>query len=422
MLEVQLCAAAVLGETLAGRNLSTAFDEVFRKHPMLRPQDRSAVRDICYEALRSLGLLEAQLGKLLLTPLRHPGLRHLLLVGLAQLQFTRARPYAIVDHAVRAAERLGQPAARGLVNAVLRNFIRRKGQLGREHWTAPEARYGFPSWWVRKLAGQYPDDWERLLAAGGGHPPMTLRVNRRRATVSDYLGRLGEAGIGARHISGMAVRIDPRPVSEVPGFAEGHASVQDAGAQWAAPLLDVADGQRVLDACAAPGGKTGHLLELARLDLVALDVDDRRLDRVRENLERLGERATLLCGDAAHPGSWWDGRPFDRILLDAPCSASGVARRQPDVRWNRRPSDLGKFAAQQAALLEGVWQVLETSGKLLYVTCSVFREENESVLEAFLARHAEARIARFHPEAPDGGRVMPDDDHDGFFYALLEKR
>ncbi len=340
MLEIQLCASTVLGETLAGRNLSTAFEEGFRRHSSLEAGDRSVVREICYEALRSLGLLEAQLAKLLLTPVRHSGLRSLLLVGLAQLQFTRAKPYAIVDHAVQAAERLGQPAARGLVNAVLRNFLRRQDDLGRDAWTTPEARYGFQDWWVRKLGEQYPDTWTRIVATENLRPPMTLRVNVRRTTVPAYLDRLAEAGIEARHIEHVAVRIEPRPVAEVPGFAEGLASVQDAGAQWAARLLEVADGQRVLDACAAPGGKTGHLLELADPDLVAMDSDSTRLGRIRENLDRLGGRAKLVRADAGDPRSWWDGRPFQRVLLDAPCSASGVARRHPDIRWNRRASDL----------------------------------------------------------------------------------
>ena len=422
MLDIQLCAAAVIGDTLAGRNLSVAFEDAFRRFPALDPGDRAAVREICYDGLRSRGLLEAQLGKLLLAPLRHAGLRSLLLVGLAQLQFTRAKPYAVVDHAVRAAERLGQPAARGLVNAVLRNYLRRQHDLGRHVWTSPEARYGFPAWWVEKLREQYPEDWERIIAAENRHPPMTLRVNRRRTTVADYLDRLREAGIEGRHLGGQAVRIDPRPVAGIPGFAEGEVSVQDAGAQQAAALLDVADGQRVLDACAAPGGKTGQLLELADIELLALDRDASRMDRIRENLDRLGEQATLVCADVADPGRWWDGRPFQRILLDAPCSASGVARRHPDIRWNRRPSDLGKLAAQQAALLDSVWQVLETSGKLLYVTCSVFREENESTVEAFLARQPGACVSQIQPGAPAGGRITPDDDHDGFFYALLEKR
>lgn len=422
MLDIQLCAAAVLGDTLAGRNLTVAFENAFRRHSSLAPGERGEVREICYEGLRSLGLLEAQLSKLLLTPVRHPGLRSLLLVGLAQLQFTRAKPYAIVDHAVRAAERLGQPAARGLVNAVLRNFLRRRPDLGRDAWSTPEVRYGFPSWWVQKLREQYPEDWEGIIATENLHPPMTLRVNRRRTTVAEYLGLLREAKIDARPLGDAAVRIDPRPVAEVPGFAEGLASVQDAGAQWAARLIEPEDGQRVLDACAAPGGKTGHLLELADVEVVAIDSDASRLGRIRENLGRLGVAAAVECADAGDPKSWWDGRPFQRILLDAPCSASGVARRHPDIRWNRRPSDLPKLAAGQAALLDGVWQVLESSGKLLYATCSVFREENESVVDAFLDRQPDARVARFQAGAPMGGRIKPDDDHDGFFYALLEKR
>jgi len=412
----------VLAQTLAGRNLSTAFEDEFRRHASLTPAQRAAVREICYEGLRSLGLLEAQLGKLLLTPVRHAELRSLLLVGLAQLQFTRAKPYAVVDHAVQAAERLGQPAARGLVNAVLRSFLRRQQDLTRDSWTSPEVRYGFPAWWLEKLRDQYPDDWEAVVASENRHPPMTLRVNRRRTTVPEYLSRLQVAGIEARHLGDMAVRIDPRPVFEVPGFADGLVSVQDAGAQWAARLLEIEDGQRVLDACAAPGGKTGHMLEIADIDLLALDNDQARLGRIRENLDRLGGKATLACADVGAPATWWDGRPFQRILLDAPCSASGVARRHPDIRWNRRPSDLAQFAAQQASLLDGVWQVLETSGKLLYATCSVFREENESTVDAFLARQPEAREACFQPDAPAGGRVQPDDDHDGFYYALLEKR
>ncbi len=422
MLEIQLCAAEVLGEVLAGRNLTQSLEKALRGRPGLAPGDRAAVREICYDGLRSLGLLEAQLSKLLLTPVRHGGLRSLLLVGLAQLQFTRAKPYAVVDHAVRAAERLGQPAARGLVNAVLRNFLRRQGDLGRDAWSTDEARHGFPGWWVDKLRTQYPDRWEAIVESEGRHPPMTLRVNRRRSTVPRTLEALEAAGIGARALRGEAIVIDPRPVAEIPGFAQGLVSVQDAGAQWAATLLDVSDGQRVLDACAAPGGKTGHLLELADVDVLALDSDGARLARVRENLDRLGLEATLACADARDPSGWWDGRPFARILLDAPCSASGVARRQPDVRWNRRPSDLPKFAAGQARLLEAMWQVLETSGKLLYATCSVFREENEATVEAFLARHADAQACTFSDGAPHGGRVLPDDDHDGFFYALLEKR
>ncbi len=380
------------------------------------------MRDICHQALRGLGLLEAQLSSLLVTPLKHPGLRYLLLVGLAQLQFTRAKPYAVVDHAVKAVDPLGVPAARGLVNAVLRNYLRRRETLTAAHWGEAEVLYGYPAWWIDKLRNQHPDGWKAMVESTNRHPPMTLRVNRRRTDVESMLSALTAAGIDARALGGAAIRVDPRPVAELPGFAEGLISVQDAGAQTAAPLLDVLDGQRVLDACAAPGGKTTHLLELADIDLTALDSDARRLERVQANLKRLGLAATVLTGDASQPGQWWDGRPFQRVLLDAPCSASGVTRRHPDIRWNRRQGDLLRFSQQQVAFLENVWQVLDGGGKLLYATCSVFREENDSVVESFLARQPDASLEPPAPGLSAGGQILPDDERDGFYYALLRKR
>jgi 16S rRNA (cytosine967-C5)-methyltransferase len=417
-----MCAAQVLGETLSGRSLSLAFEIAFRKRSGLSPSDQSAVRDICYQSLRSLGLLDAQLAALLVTPIRHPALRHLLLVGLAQLQFTRAKPYAVVDHAVQAAERIGQPAARGLVNAVLRNYLRRRKELGPERWNEPEVRYGFPSWWIEKLRGQHPAQWEEVVRSAALHPPLTLRVNSRRSTVPEYLSLLEGGGIAGRALSGQAVRIEPMPVQAIPGFKEGLVSVQDLGAQLAVRCLVPLDGERVLDACAAPGGKTGHLLEAANVELTAVDQDATRLERVRENLARLGLQAKLICADAARPQDWWDGVPYGKILLDAPCSASGVCRRHPDIRWTRRPSDLARFAAQQASLLDAMWQVLENSGKLLYATCSVFKEENDEVVASFLARQPDARCVAVDPALPPGGWVLPNEERDGFFYALLEKR
>jgi 16S rRNA (cytosine967-C5)-methyltransferase len=323
---------------------------------------------------------------------------------------------------VKAVDPLGVPAARGLVNAVLRNFLRRRDSLQPGHWSEPEVLYGHPAWWIDKLKAQYPLAWEALVRSTNRHPPMTLRVNRRRASVETTLASLAAAGIEAHPLGGAAVRIDPRPIAEVPGFAEGLVSVQDAGAQLAAPLLDARDGQRVLDACAAPGGKTTHILELADVQLTALDVDAGRLDRVRSNLSRLGLSARVVPGDAARPADWWDGEPFQRILLDAPCSASGVTRRHPDIRWNRRPGDLLRFSQQQVAFLENVWQVLDGGGKLVYATCSVFREENDSVVETFLARQPDASLEPPAPGSPAGGQLLPDDERDGFYYALLRKR
>jgi 16S rRNA (cytosine967-C5)-methyltransferase len=244
--------------------------------------------------------------------------------------------------------------------------------------------------------------------------------------VAGYLRRLTDAGLTARQTGPAAVTLDKAvAVHILPGFAEGHVSVQDAGAQWAAMLLDVRPGQRVLDACAAPGGKTGHILELADVDLTALDVDATRLARVQDNLDRLGVKARLVQGDAARPDTWWDGRPFDRILADVPCSASGVTRRNPDIKWLRRPDDIAGFARQQAAMLDALWQCLAPGGKLLYATCSVFNEENDLQVQAFVARQSASGLGNVErsplAEALENNRILPDADHDGFFYALLHK-
>jgi 16S rRNA (cytosine967-C5)-methyltransferase len=264
-----------------------------------------------------------------------------------------------------------------------------------------------------------------MLQAGNAHPPLTLRVNARRTTREAYLERLAGEGIEATALETHAILLEkPMPVDKLPGFAQGLASVQDASAQRAAPLLDVRDGMRVLDACAAPGGKTAHLLELADIHLIALDEDAERLRRVGANLERLGLGATLLCGDARNPNAWWDGKPFDRILADVPCSASGVTRRHPDIKWLRRPSDIAKFVQTQEVVMDALWRLLAAGGKLLYVTCSLFREENHLQVARFLERHADAQRlslpqAEFAPEHE--GQILPDARHDGFYYALLRK-
>jgi 16S rRNA (cytosine967-C5)-methyltransferase len=258
------------------------------------------------------------------------------------------------------------------------------------------------------------------------HPPLTLRVNVRATTVESCLARLQSAGLSALHLGGTALILDrPVPVGEIPGFAEGELSVQDAAAQYAARLIDMEPGERVLDACAAPGGKTAHMLETADVEVVALDSDDARLDRVRSNLERLRLTAKVVCGDAAEPAAWWDGRAYSRILADVPCSASGVVRRHPDIKWLRRPEDIAGFARRQAEILEGLWHVLAADGKLLYATCSVFEEENNAQIERFLHRHRDAQrlmLPEPHTNAQQlAGQILPDERHDGFFYALLQK-
>jgi 16S rRNA (cytosine967-C5)-methyltransferase len=344
----------------------------------------------------------------------------LLLAALYQLEYGKASHYAVVDHAVKAAAQLKKPWAKGLVNAVLRNFLRRREQLLEEIADDEVARYSYPQWWIDKLRQQYPAEWLTMLEAGNQRPPMTLRVNRGQGSAADYLARLAEDDIAARSLGESAVMLDqPLAVEKLPGFADGMVSVQDYGAQFAAPLLDVRDGMRVLDACCAPGGKTGHILENSQVEMTALDGDAGRLERTRSNLQRLGLSARLVVGDAADPFGWWDGRPFDRILADVPCSASGIVRRHVDIKWLRREQDLQAFSLQQAAILRGLWPLLAIGGKLLYATCSVFIEENQYQIDAFLRERMDAR--QLPLPGLESGQLLPCGEHDGFFYALLEK-
>jgi 16S rRNA (cytosine967-C5)-methyltransferase len=340
---------------------------------------------------------------------------------LYQLHYSKAASHAVVDHAVRAAKQ-SNAAASGLVNAVLRNFLRRQAELLLLATRTEEGRYSYPQWWIDSIKSQYGLRAEAILDAGNQHPPMTLRVNRRRTMPEHYLAQLAALEISAQLIPPQALWLEnPQAVAKLPGFFDGMVSVQDAGAQYAADLLDARDGMRVLDACSAPGGKAAHLLESRNIDLVAVDKDELRLGRVRENLQRLSLEATLVCGDAAEPASWWDGVRFDRILADVPCSASGVVRRHPDIKWLRRPSDIEAFARQQEQILQALWPLLAGGGKLLYATCSVFARENGQVVDAFLSRHKDAQQVTIAAPDLENGQLLPNDRHDGFFYALLQK-
>ena len=426
MVEVQRLAATVVGGVLAGRSLDTELPGVWRAHDELEARDRAAIQDIAYGTLRHLGRLEAILDSLLDRPLKDAKLRPLLLVALYQLDKTRAAPHAIVDHAVRACRAIGLTSAQGLTNAVLRNFLRQRPELDARVQRSETARYSHAQWWIDKLRAQYPQHYEGMLDAANQRPPLVLRVNPRRTSVPGYLALLEQHGVAGEVRGEFAVALaKPVPADRIPGLAQGLVSVQDAAAQLAAPWLDLRDGMRVLDACAAPGGKTGHALELATVDLTALDRDSARLERVRANLERLGLTARLVCGDAGEPAAWWDGVPYQRILADVPCSASGVVRRHPDIKWLRREADVARFAEAQSRMLDALWQTLAGGGKLLYATCSVFREENDVQVARFLERHRDA--ARLTLPAADNdnsvpaGQLLPDQRHDGFFYALLRK-
>ncbi|MBI3936665.1 MAG: 16S rRNA (cytosine(967)-C(5))-methyltransferase RsmB [Betaproteobacteria bacterium] len=426
MVEIQRLAAQAVGEVRAGRSLGEVLPALVTRQPRLTARERAAIQDLAYGTLRFLARLEAILGALLDNPLSDAAIRHLLLVALYQLAYGKSAHYAVVDHAVAGCARVRRAAAKGLVNAVLRNFLRRRETLLARVDRDEAARYSYPRWWIDKLKREYPETFRAILEAGNTHPPLTLRVNRRAIAREGYRALLAARGIGASVSGESALTLaTPLPIERIPGFSEGLVSVQDAAAQLAAPLLEVRDGMRVLDACAAPGGKTAHILELAAVELTALDSDATRLERVRANLARLKLDARIGCGDA-RGCDWWDGRPYDRILADVPCSASGVVRRHPDIKWLRRESDIAQFAATQRAMLEALWQLLVGGGKLLYATCSVFGEENRQQVAQFVERHRDARLLDLsgfeaHKERPTG-QLLPDEQHDGFFYALLQKR
>lgn len=426
MHNVQLLAARAVGQVLAGQSLNQALDEIRRAHSTLTPPQRGALQDLSYNALRWMSRLDGLLGGLLQRPLSDERVRCLLLVALGQLEYGKSAQHAVVDNAVRAASSLNQPWAKGLVNAVLRNFLRQREALLQRVDQAESTRLSYPEWWISKLKRQYPDDWESMLDAGNSHPPMTLRVNVRKTGRDAYLVQLAENEIAAYAVGQSGIRLErPVPVEKLPGFGEGLVSVQDLGAQQAAPLLDVEGGMRVLDACSAPGGKSAHLLELADIDLLSLDNDAERLHKVRDTLRRLELTGGVGQGDAAQPETWWDGRPFDRILADVPCSAAGIVRRHPDIKWLRREADIIGFAEQQAVILQGLWSTLAKGGKLLYATCSVFHEENRQQVETFLAERPDARRLPLAGSQLSGsekeGQLLPCDAHDGFYYALLQK-
>jgi len=377
-----------------------------------------AVQDLTYGTLRDYGRGDAMLAEFLQKPL--PSLLHaLLLVACHRLEHRPDQSHTIVDQAVTAAN-FHAPGLKGVVNGVLRNVLRRFDSVRERLERDESTRLRHPEWWIKRLRRSYPDDWEAILAAGNLHPPMTLRANRRHLTARQGLARLADAGIESRLLDNGALLLDkPCPVDSIPGFFEGHFSVQDAGAQWAAHWLAPQDGERILDACAAPGGKTAHILELADAKVTALELDEKRARRIRENLERIGRPAEIKIADCADLNSWWDGTPFDRILADVPCSASGVVRRHPDIKWLRRNTDIPAFASQQANILDALWQTLAPGGTMLYVTCSVFEEENRTQVARFCARHADAK--RMMIDNRIESIVLPNADHDGFYYALLRK-
>ncbi|AKU22580.1 16S rRNA (cytosine(967)-C(5))-methyltransferase RsmB [Massilia sp. NR 4-1] len=417
-----LGAANAVVQVRGGTALPQALAAVFASSGA-SPQQRGAIQDIAYRAMRQLGRSEA-LTALMTPKAPEPLVGALLACALPLMAAAEgdAAPYeefTVVDQAVTAAAAHPDTArAKGMMNAVLRRFLRERQDLLKTALLQPTAKWNYPQWWMDAVRSAYPENWQGVLEAGNAPPPLTLRVNARKGTVDAYLQLLEQAGLAASQIGPHAVRLaKPVGVQLIPGFAEGLVSVQDSGAQLAATLLDVQDGMRVLDACAAPGGKTCHILELADVKLTALDADPKRLQRVQENLDRLQLQATLQAAEAQDRG-WWDGQQFDRILADVPCTASGIVRRHPDIRWLRRKSDTLQLATLSAKILDNLWQMLRPNGKLLFVTCSLWPQESEAQAAAFAVRHGATRLDAPGQLLPAGGAGQ---DHDGLFYALFEK-
>lgn len=430
--ETLLACARAVQAVRSGRSLSDALAAT-------PAQLRAATQSVSFHAMRRLGLVGEI--KTLLVPRTPPNplFDALLQVSLALLDTameaveegspaSHVPVYAVhtvVDQAVRAADAPGMRPYKKLLNAALRRFTRERPHILTQARRNPVARWNYPMWWIRQLERAYPEQWQSLLQAGDLPGPMTLRVNVRRTSQAELQMQLAQAGIQAAPVGPAGlVLAQARPVHEIPGFSEGWWSVQDAAAQYAGALLQPFDGARVLDACSAPGGKTAHVLELAQVELLALDNDAARLERVGQNLDRLGLRnkqVQLQCADAADT-QWWDGRPFDLVLADVPCTASGVVRRHPDIRWLRREADVARTAALQQKILANLWKTVKPGGRLLYATCSVFPQEGERQARRFIESCEDAQRL----DAP--GQILPLPDaegrvlYDGFFYALFAKR
>lgn len=427
MSNVRAIAAQTLFQVVdKGVSLSTQLPIAAK---LVAPKDKALLQNMCYGVLRYLPSLEHYCQKLLEQPLKGKNrvFQFLLYVGIYQLQHMRVPSHAAVAETVNALAELRAPGLKGLINAILRNFQRQQAELEASANEIPVCKYNHPSWFIKAVQAGYPESWESLLEANQQQAPMWLRVNQRQNSTEHYADQLSEQAIGfsqdERFVDGLLLNA-PCDVDKLPNFSVGACSVQDAAAQLAARLLAPENGERVLDACAAPGGKTCHLLELADCDVVAIDADEIRLQRVEDNLARLSLSAHCLQGDASQPDDWWDGEQFDRILLDVPCSATGVIRRHPDIKWLRRASDIEDLALIQRKILNNIWPLLKAGGTLLYATCSVLPAENRNQVAAFLAEHTDAQLVPLHSEDTEttpGMQLLPGTT-DGFYYAKLFKK
>ncbi len=422
----QLLSAKVLENLLSGSNLDKSFDAVFSSNKKNDQEiQESQIKALTYGSVRFLGKSRFIIKQLVKNKIENRLVECLLHIALYQLSQEKFNNFTIVNQAVDAAKKINFRKS-NFVNAILRNYLRSKDDLQKLLNEDPASKYSYQNWWINKVKDEFKNDWKKILEIGNQHPPLTLRVNIRKVNIESYSETLMRNGLEHEVISNKGVIIKhPLNINNIPGFLEGHVSIQDYGAQIATELMGIKKGQKILDACAAPGGKTCNILESEDVDITALEIDKIRAEKINENLKRLELNANVIHGSLSINNLWWDGEHFDRILLDVPCSASGIVRRHVDIKWLRQMNDLKKFSEMQYLLLNSAWPLLKPGGRLLYVTCSIFCKENRDVIEKFKKEFIDAEeIKLIYPNNIKHikNQLVPSENHDGLFYALLEKK
>ncbi|MDG2252378.1 MAG: 16S rRNA (cytosine(967)-C(5))-methyltransferase RsmB [Methylophilaceae bacterium] len=421
----QLLSAKVLESLLDGANLDKSFEVVFRENKNNKLEIQEAqIKALTYGSVRFLGKSRFIINYLVKNKIENRTVECLIHIALYQLSQEKFNDFTIVNQAVDAAKKIDFRKSK-FVNAILRNYLRSKDDVYELLNKEQAAKYSYQNWWINKVKDEFKSDWEAILEIGNQHPPLTLRVNKRRITMQKYCEILIEHGLEHKEISNTGLIINkPLSINDIPGFMEGYISVQDFGAQIATELLDIKKGQKILDACAAPGGKTCNILESEDVDVTALEINKERADKISDNLNRLGLNANVIHGSLSNDNLWWKGEQFDRILLDVPCSASGIVRRHVDIKWLRQMGDLKKFSEMQYHLLKSAWPLIKSGGKLLYVTCSIFSNENRDVIERFKKEFRDAKeidLIYLNTIKHIKNQLVPSENHDGLFYVLLQK-
>ena len=421
----QWLAAMIVEQVLLGKNLDKSFDLILNKYNNVEIDNLSQIKDMVYGAIRDLGKSNFYINKLVKNKIENRCLEGLLHIALFQITHERSNNFTLVNEAVDAAKKIDHKKS-AFINAVLRNFLRKKDELQQELDEDESAVYSYPNWWIQKVKNQYPKNWKDILTIGNQRPPLALRINLKKIGVNEYSAILDKHEINHTLVGGECLIINiPLGVDKIPGFSEGKVSVQDFGAQLAAHLIDLKKGYKVLDACSAPGGKACHMLELNSIELLAIESDKKRTNKIQENVDRQGLKAKILNEKISSQNKWWDKECFDRILLDVPCSASGIVRRHVDIKWLRRINDFKNFGENQQFLLRSVWPMLKENGKLLYITCSIFEEENRDVIDKF--KQDAGNVSELSINCPSNvihinNQILPSENHDGLFYALLQKK